>query len=180
MPPSLKSFDNEGNVIYLGTFPKVFCPGMRIGWVAADERILEKYILVKQGADLHSAGITQRNISMYIDMYDLDEDIEKIRLVYKSRRDAMNSALLAELPAGTCFTYPEGGLFTWVELDGDIDTRELLEECLENKVAFVPGASFFPNGGGTNTMRLNYSNMPEDRTAEGIKVLGGIIRHRLH
>lgn len=179
MFPSLKSFDNEGSVIYLGTFSKVFCPGMRIGWVAADESILEKYIMVKQGADLHSAGITQRNISMYMDMYDLDKDIEKIRLVYKNRRDAMHTALLAEFPSGTRFTHPEGGLFTWVELEGNIDTRELLEECLVHNVAFVPGAPFFPNGGGHNTMRLNYSNMPEDRIAEGIKVLGGIIRHHL-
>jgi 2-aminoadipate transaminase len=173
--PSLASFDREGSVIYLGTFSKVFCPGMRIGWVAADERILEKYILVKQGADLHSAGITQRNISMYMDMYDLDEDIEKIRLVYKGRRDAMHNSLLACFPMGSKFTHPEGGLFTWVELPGEIDTREMLGECLENNVAFVPGSSFFPNGGGKNTMRLNFSNMPEDRIVEGIRVLGGII-----
>lgn len=178
MPPVLKSFDTEGKVIYLGTFSKVFCPGMRIGWVAADEKILEKYILVKQGADLHSAGITQRIISIYMDMYELDEDIEKIRLVYKSRRDAMCSALLSELSSGTRFTYPEGGLFTWVELEDDIDTKELLEECLKSNVAFVPGTSFFPNGGGTNAMRLNFSNMPEDRIAEGIRVLGQIIRRR--
>jgi 2-aminoadipate transaminase len=173
--PSLASFDKEGNVIYLGTFSKVFCPGMRIGWVAADERILEKYILVKQGADLHSAGITQRNISMYMEMYDLDEDIEKIRSVYKGRRDAMHKALLECCPGGSKFTHPEGGLFTWVELPGDIDTREMLAECLDNNVAFVPGSSFFPNGGGKNTMRLNFSNMPEDKIKEGIMLLAGII-----
>ena len=173
--PSLASFDKVGSVIYLGTFSKVFCPGMRIGWVAADEHILEKYILVKQGADLHSAGITQRNISMYMDMYDLDEDIEKIRLVYKGRRDAMHAALVDWFPKRSRFTHPEGGLFTWAELPGDIDTRQMLEECLESNVAFVPGESFFPNGGGKNTMRLNFSNMPEDKIKEGIMVLGDII-----
>lgn len=98
MLPSLKSFDKEGNVVYLGSFSKVFCPGMRIGWVAADERILEKYVPVKQGAVLHSAGITQRNLSMYLDTYDLDEDIQKIRLIYKSRRDAMYNAILRSSP----------------------------------------------------------------------------------
>ncbi len=180
MLPSLKSFDNDGNVIYLGTFSKVFCPGMRLGWVAADERILEKYVLIKQGADLHSAGITQRNLSMYMDTYDLDEDIKKIRTVYKNRRDAMHNAISVEFPAGTRFTHPEGGLFTWVELDGRIDTRELLAECLEHNVAFVPGDSFFPNGGGRNTMRLNYSNMAEDKITEGIKLIAGIIRKKLN
>ncbi len=176
--PSLASLDTEGVVIYLGTFSKVFCPGMRIGWVAAGERVLEKYILVKQGADLHSAGITQRNISMYMDTYDLDQDIERIRKVYKSRRDAMQEALSAELPGECRFTRPEGGLFTWVELPGGIDTRKLLEECLDYNVAFVPGDSFFPNGGGRNTMRLNFSNMPENRICEGIKVLAEVIgRH---
>jgi 2-aminoadipate transaminase len=176
--PSLASLDTEGNVIYLGTFSKVFCPGMRIGWVAADEHVLEKYVLVKQGADLHSAGITQRNISLYMDTYDLDQDIEKIRTVYKSRRDAMQEALSAEFPGECRFTHPEGGLFTWVELPGGIDTRKLLEECLDHNVAFVPGDSFFPNGGGRNTMRLNFSNMPENRICEGIKVLAEVIgRH---
>ncbi|HEX2945019.1 MAG TPA: PLP-dependent aminotransferase family protein [Clostridia bacterium] len=178
--PSLKSMDTEGIIIYLGTFSKVFCPGMRIGWVAADERILEKYGLVKQGADLHSSNITQRNISAYMEMYDLDSDIERIRLVYKSRRDAMHKALLADFPGGARFTHPEGGLFTWVELEGDINTRELLVESLGSNVAFVPGESFFPNGGGKNTMRLNFSNMPEEKITEGIKILGDLIKRRVN
>jgi len=177
IPPSLKSFDKKGLVIYLGTFSKVFCPGMRIGWVAADESILEKYILVKQGADLHSSGLTQRIISMYMDMHDLDADIEIIKEVYQSRRDVMLKAMNEEFPACVRFTYPNGGLFTWVELPENINTRKLLEECLDENVAFVPGGSFFPNGGGENTMRLNYSNMPEDRIVEGIKRLGMIIRN---
>ncbi len=178
--PSLKSLDTEGFVIYLGTFSKVFCPGMRIGWVAADEKILEKYVLVKQGADLHSSNITQRNISAYMDLFDLDEDIDRIRQVYKGRRDAMHEAILSEFPEGTRFTHPEGGLFTWVELKGDINTRELLAESLDSNVAFVPGESFFPNGGGKNTMRLNFSNMPEEKITEGIKVLAGLIKKHLH
>ena len=178
--PSLKSMDTEGFVIYLGTFSKVFCPGMRIGWVAADDRILEKYVLVKQGADLHSSNITQRNISAYLEKFDLDSDIENIRKVYKSRRDAMHEAIQSEFPDGTRFTHPEGGLFTWVELNGDIDTRELLEESLANNVPFVPGESFYPNGGGKNTMRLNYSNMPEEKISEGIKILAGLIRKHLN
>ena len=177
--PPLKAFDTKGLVVYLGTFSKVFCPGMRIGWVAADGDILEKYILVKQGADLHSSGLVQRNISMYMDLYDLDEDIERLKEVYRSRRDVMLAAMKAEFPEGVRYTYPGGGLFTWVVLPERIDACELLEECLKNNVAFVPGGSFFPNGGGRNTMRLNFSNMPEDRIAEGIRRLGRMLRVRL-
>lgn len=176
MLPPLKAFDSRGLVIYLGTFSKVFCPGMRIGWVAADTDILEKYVLVKQGADLHTSGLTQRNISMYMDMHNLDEDVEKLKQVYRSRRDVMLASMKTEFPKGVRFTIPGGGLFTWVELPGCIDACELLVECLKSNVAFVPGGSFFPNGGGRNTMRLNFSNMPEDRIEEGIKRLGRIIR----
>jgi DNA-binding transcriptional MocR family regulator len=176
MLPPLKSFDTKGLVIYLGTFSKVFCPGMRIGWVAADEDILEKYILVKQGADLHSSGLTQRNISMYMDEHDLDADVEKLREVYRSRRNAMLAAMAVEFPEYAKYTHPDGGLFTWVELPEGMDTAKLLQEGLKNNVAFVPGGSFFPNGGGRNTMRLNFSNMPEDRIREGIKRLARIIR----
>lgn len=179
MLPPLKSFDTSGLVIYLGTFSKVFCPGMRVGWVAADSSILEKYILVKQGADLHTSGLTQRNISMYMDKHDLDEDVEKLKTVYRSRRDVMLASMKTEFPEGIRFTSPNGGLFTWVELPGEMDSYKLLEECLKNDVAFVPGGSFFPNGGGRNTMRLNFSNMPEERIEEGIKRLGRIIRKQL-
>lgn len=180
MLPPLKSFDTRGLVIYLGTFSKVFCPGMRIGWVAADESILGKYILVKQGADLHTSGLLQRYISMYMDLHNLDEDVEKLRNVYRSRRDVMLASMKAEFPEGVRFTFPGGGLFTWVELPGDMDSYELLEECLKCNVAFVPGGSFFPNGGGKNTMRLNFSNMPEVRIDEGIKRLGRILRIHLN
>lgn len=179
MLPPLKSFDTRGIVIYLGTFSKVFCPGMRIGWVAAEEGILEKYILVKQGADLHSSSLTQRSIAMYMETHDLDADVDRLREAYKSRRDAMLSAMEAEFPGNVKYTHPGGGLFTWVELPEGTDSCKLLEEALKFNVAFVPGASFFPNGGGRNTLRLNFSNMPEDRIREGIKRLGQIIKAEL-
>ncbi len=176
MLPAIKSFDDEGLVIYLGTFSKTFCPGLRIGWVAAEQKILEKYIIVKQGADLHTGSLAQREIEKYMELYDLDGNIEKIRKVYKKRRDVMLAAMEKEFPEGVKFTYPLGGLFTWVELPCHMDARELLVKSLENNVAFVPGGSFFPNGGRENTLRLNYSNMPEERIVEGIRRLGKVIR----
>ncbi|KAB3531784.1 aminotransferase-like domain-containing protein [Alkaliphilus serpentinus] len=173
--PSVKSFDTEGRVIYLGTFSKTFCPGLRIGWVYADKELLHKYILIKQAADLHSNSMSQRELDKFLELYNLDEHIEKIKVVYRKRRNIMMDTIKESFPEGLKYTYPEGGLFTWVELPKDINARDLLIKALEVNVAFVPGGSFFPNGGRENTMRLNFSNMPEDRIKEGIQRLGKVI-----
>ena len=174
--PSLKSMDEKGLVIFLGSFSKIFCPGYRIGWVAAEPEILNKYITIKQGADLQASTISQREVATYIDMFDLDAHVEKIKAVYKARRDLMLNTMKETFPAEAKFTYPEGGLFTWVELPAEMDAKEIMVKCLEKNVAYVPGGSFFPNGGKENTFRLNYSNMPEDKIVEGITKLGEVLK----
>ncbi|MCL5780924.1 MAG: PLP-dependent aminotransferase family protein [Bacillota bacterium] len=176
MLPALKSFDTKGLVIFISTFSKVFCPGLRIGWIAADANFLKKYILIKQGADLHTSSISQGEIAKFIELYNLDANIEKIKKVYRRRRDIMLKTMEEEFPENVNFTYPQGGLFTWVVLPPHIKAADLLVRCLKHNVAFVPGDSFFPNGGVTNTMRLNYSNMPEERIVEGIKRLAKAIK----
>ncbi len=174
--PSIKSLDTRGLVIFVSTFSKIFCPGMRIGWIAAAANFFEKFVLIKQGTDLHTSSISQREISMYLDMFDVDAHVRKIVDLYRRRRDAMVAAMDAEFPAGIRHTNPQGGLFTWVELPAGTDSVALLKRSLERKVAFVPGDSFFPNGRGENTFRLNYSNMPEARITEGIGRLAAVIR----
>lgn len=176
MLPALKTFDTKGLVMFFSTFSKTFCPGLRVGWIVADKRFLEKYILVKQGTDLHTSTISQREISKYIELYDFDANIVKIKDVYRRRRDIMLQTMKAEFPETIKFTYPQGGLFLWVELPLHIKARELLLRCLKDNVAFVPGDSFFPNGGVENTLRLNYSNMSEERIVEGIKRLAKVIK----
>jgi 2-aminoadipate transaminase len=177
--PALKSMDELGLVIFLGTFSKIFSPGMRVGWVAAPLPILEKYVLVKQGTDLHTSTLAQMQLAGYLEMFDLDANLVRVREAYRRRRDAMVRALEREMPPGVRFTRPSGGLFLWVELPGQLDAREVLVACLERDVAFVPGGSFFPNGGHENTLRLNYSNMPEERIEEGIRRLGTVLRELL-
>lgn len=174
--PALKSFDKDGVVIYLGTFSKTFCPGFRLGWVCADPAILSKYIIVKQGADLQPNTIAQRAAAAYMEEHNLNEHIEKIKAVYKKRRDVMINAIRKEFPAECKYTYPQGGLFTWVEIRSDLNSVNVLEEALKQKVAFVPGNSFFPNGGKDNFFRLNYSYMPEDKIVEGIQRLGSVLK----
>ena len=177
--PSLKSLDTKGLVIYLGTFSKIFCPGYRLGWTCAAPEILTKFNVCKQGADLQASTISQMEVNKFIEMYDLDAHVEKIKECYSKRRDVMLKAMEDEFPDCVEFTHPQGGLFTWVTFPEGIDAGEMAKKCLEKNVAYVPGASFYPNGGVYNTCRLNYSNMPEDKIIEGIKRMGEVLREEL-
>ncbi|GBG55655.1 aminotransferase [Sporomusaceae bacterium FL31] len=176
IPPSIKSLDRKGIVIFVSTFSKTFCPGLRIGWIAADQNLIEKYVLIKQGADLHTSSISQREISKYLDLYDFDANIVKIVQVYRQRRNAIVEAMQNYFPDDIKFNRPQGGLFTWVELPKHFKAVELLQSCLQQDIAFVPGDSFFPNRIVENTFRLNYSNMPEERIFEGIQRLAKVIK----
>jgi len=174
--PPVKSFDKEGIVIYLGTFSKTFCPGLRIGWVAASSGIIRKYVLAKQGADLQANTMSQIELYKFLEEYDFDEHIKTVRNIYRKKRDVMLETMKAEFPSNLKYTYPHGGLFTWVELPKGICAEEILKKVLEQKVAFVPGSSFFPNGGNENYFRLNYGTMSEDLIIEGVKRLGKVLR----
>ncbi|MCD4714230.1 MAG: PLP-dependent aminotransferase family protein [Clostridiales bacterium] len=173
--PAIKSFDTEGRVVYLGTFSKTFSPGLRIGWVCASPLLLNKYITVKQGADLQASSISQRELNAYLENYDFDAHIGSIINTYKKRRDLMLSEMDKTFPKAAVYEIPKGGLFAWVMLPEEIDAKEIMVTAVENKVAFVPGGSFFPNGGKENSMRLNFSNMPEEKIIEGIGRLGKIL-----
>lgn len=173
--PALKSFDIKGLVIYLGTFSKIFCPGYRLGWTCASKEILKKFITCKENSDLQTSTISQRELSKYMDDYDLDEHVEKIKSTYKKRRDLMLSCMKEEFPDEVSFTHPNGGLFTWVKLPEKLNAQELMEKCVENNVAYVPGGFFFPSGNKENYFRLNYSSCKEEKIVEGIKRLGKVL-----
>jgi 2-aminoadipate transaminase len=140
---------------------------------------MRRYVMIKQSADLQSSSIAQREIALYLQTYNIDEHIAKIVAVYKERRDVMLAAMVEHFPLGIKYTTPAGGLFTWLELRADMDAAEILKLALQEKVAFVPGAAFFPNGGKRNYLRLNYSNMPIARIQEGVKQLGKVL-HRVY
>ncbi len=178
-PPSLKSMDARGQVVMLGTFSKIFCPGVRVAWVCGEPAFLESFCNLKQAADLHTSTISQYEIDAYLSDYDIEEHIKRLVSVYRERRDLMIRTMDAAFPKEVVFTRPEGGLFTWAEMPEHVNARELFLKALEKKVAFVPGGAFFPNGGHENTMRLNYSNMPPERIVEGIERLGAAIREYL-
>ena len=177
--PALKSMDDEGLIIYMGTFSKILAPGYRVAWICANDTIVGKVNLIAQAAALQTSTISALVISKYLDMFDVDEHVEKIREVYKHRCELMINTMRECFPPEARFTDPDGGLFTWVELPETINTRELASKALEKKVAFVPGSGFFPNGGNNCCMRLNYSCMPDDRIVEGIHRLADVIKEAL-
>ena len=177
--PSVKSFDKTGQVLCTGSFSKIFCPGFRIGWIAGDKELIRKYVLIKQGTDLQCNTVAQMVIAKYLELYNIDDHILKIVALYKKRRDIALQTIQEHFPKNVHYTHPEGGLFTWVELPENVSARDILELALQSKIAFVPGGSFFPNNERENTLRLNYSNMSEDKIKAGLTTLGGIIRNYL-
>jgi 2-aminoadipate transaminase len=177
--PSLQSLDRDGVVIGLGTFSKILAPGLRLAWMAIPDSLYETVLLAKQPADLHSSTISQMAVWEVCQNGFVDRHLNTIKAVYRERRDAMLDALETHFPASARWTKAQGGLFVWAELPGEIDTRELLVEAVRQKVAFVPGQSFYADHSGQNTMRLNFSNVTPDRLHLGIERLGRAIQQRL-
>ncbi len=166
----------RGNVIYLSTFSKILAPGIRLAWVVAPPEVITKLVQAKQGADLHTPTFNQLVAYEVAKTGFLDEHIKLIRKVYHERRDVMLGALDSYFPSGVEWTHPDGGLFLWVETPENVDTTELLKEAVKENVAFVPGVSFFPSGGGHNTMRLNFSNASPEKIRTGISRLGKVLQ----
>lgn len=169
----------EGNVIYMSTFSKTLAPGLRLGWVVAPVEVVARLVQAKQGADLHTTTLTQMLAYEVVRTGFLDGHVREIRKVYRERRDVMLEAMEEHFPEGVRWTRPQGGLFLWATVPEEIDTAELLEDAVEEKVAFVPGFAFFADGQGHNTMRLNFSYCAPEVIQEGIRRLGRAIEKQL-
>ena len=173
--PSMKSYLPK-NTIVLGSFSKVVTPGLRLGWVCAGMDVMEKIVVAKQSSDLHSNYLSQRAVYQYLVDNDLDEHILKIREVYKRQRDLMVSTIEKHFPQEVECTKPEGGMFLWVTLPENVSSLRLFELAAKENVAFVPGRAFYVDGGGDNTLRLNFSNADEEKIEDGIKRLAKVIK----
>lgn len=173
--PPLAVLD-PGNVVYLGTLSKIVSPGIRTGWAFGPAPIIERLSILKQGADLCTSVLNQMFAEEYIDSGLWLKNIENLKPIYRSRRDAMLKALEKSFPADAQWTRPQGGLFIWATLPEFLDTQKMLPLAIKQKVAYVPGTAFYADGRGVNHMRLNFSYADEDLIAEGIKRLGKVIR----
>ncbi|MDD6050003.1 MAG: PLP-dependent aminotransferase family protein [Clostridiales bacterium] len=172
--PSIKSYDKEGWVVFLGSFSKIISPGIRVGYMAGDPRILRKCTVGKQSSDVHTSNLTQAIVDQFLRQKLLPEHIRSICASYKEQLDTM-LAELATFPEGTTYTHPEGGLFIWVELPAHLDALEMLNTCVARGVVYVPGTHFFAEGGHHNTLRLNFSNSTVEQIHKGMAIIREVI-----
>ena len=176
--PAIKSYDKEGWVVFLGSFSKIISPGLRVGYMVGNPRILRKCTMGKQSADVHTGNLNQAIVDQFLRRNLLPDHISAICKSYKAQMEAMLDELAA-FPEGTKYVRPEGGLFIWVELPEGIDCKALLDKAVERHVAYVPGTHFYAHGGHENTFRLNFSNSTIDQIHTGMKVLREIIEEAL-
>ena len=169
----------SGNVIYLSTFSKTLAPGIRLAWVIAPPPVITQLIHAKQGTDLHTSTFNQMVAYEVAKDGFLYEHAKLIRKTYKERRDVMLDTLSEYMPEGVSWTHPKGGLFLWVTLPDCLNCQDLFKDAVAEKVAFVPGDSFYAEGGGFNTMRLNFSNACPEKINEGIFRLSNVLKKHL-
>jgi 2-aminoadipate transaminase len=169
----------RGNVIYLSTFSKTLAPGLRLGWIVAPTEVARRCVMAKQGMDLHTSSFVQMVAYEVVKDGFLKGHVRRIRHVYRERRDIMLDAMARHFPPSIRWTRPHGGLFLWVTLPEVVYAAVVLEKAVANKVAFVPGTAFYPDGGGRNTFRLNFSNAQPEQIKIGIKRLGEVLATEL-
>lgn len=177
--PPLAGLDPRAPVIHLGSFSKTLAPGLRLGYAISDDRMIRALVIAKQAADLHSGQLVQTATARMLATFDYEAHLGKLRALYGERLSAMLSACARSLPRGTTWTEPDGGLFVWATLPAGFDAQELLRQAMLDRVAFVPGAPFYPRDPDRATLRLNFSNRPPELISEGMARLGNCLQRML-
>ncbi|MGB8248602.1 MAG: PLP-dependent aminotransferase family protein [Chlorobium sp.] len=173
----LKAIDPEGiDICYTGSFSKILGPGLRLGWLLAPEPIASKCELLKQSADACSPSFTQVLADAFIRSGKIYPYIEKVRLEYKTRAEAMSAALREHLPGYVRWNEPSGGFYIWLNLPESADASEIMKKSIEGGAVFVAGKTFDPDGMKNNALRLSYCNNTPEEIGRGIPVVADAIR----
>ncbi len=172
--PSIKSFDEDGIVIYAGSFSKLLAPGIRVGYIVAPSPIIAKMTVGKQASDVHTPVFSQMLVDKWMEQNDIDAHIEKIREIYRRKLNLMCDLIDSELGDFVKYVRPEGGLFVWCELPENVNMLDFVTDCIANKVAVVPGSAFMINDEATNCFRMNFSTPSDEKIVEGMKILGKV------
>lgn len=177
--PAIFSLDADKQVMVLGTFSKLLCPGLRLAWIMAPTEWMDRMVVAKQSMDLCCPTYTQLIIAEFMKRGLLPRQIDRIRKLYAKKREVMLEALRRHMPKGVEWTEPEGGLFLWVKLPKNMSANTLFPKAVENKVVYVVGSAFHCNGKGQNTMRLNFSYPSEEQINKGIERLAKMITENM-
>jgi 2-aminoadipate transaminase len=166
------------NTILLGTFSKTVVPALRIGWVVAPKPVIDKMVIAKQAADLHTNSFSQYVLYQYLISNDPTTHIARIVTQYAAQKQAMVEAISRHFPESVKYTNPDGGMFLWATLPNNISSMKLFEVAVKDGVCIVPGHPFYIGKNDVSTMRLNFSCMDEATIEEGIRRLGKAV-HQL-
>jgi DNA-binding transcriptional MocR family regulator len=178
VPRAIRSMDHEG-VVYLGSFSKTIAAGLRVGWAVAPHAVREKLVLAAEAATLCPSNFTQLTVSEYLRTQPWMDQVKAFREIYRERRDALLSTMGQVFPAGTRWTVPQGGFYSWVTLPDGIDATAMLPRAVSALVAYVPGTGFYIDGQGRDSMRLSYCHPTPERITEGVRRLAGVIEAEL-
>lgn len=175
--PTLKSLDTEGRVIFLGSFSKILAPGLRLGWAVASEELIHQLGLLKLAADTQCSTLNMAMVSLFLEEYDIEQHIQTLRTVYRRKKELMLNTIRQTFPKDVAFTDPSGGLFTWLTFPEGFDAAVFMREHAlpKAKVAYVPGATFFPVRQEANHARVSYSTQPDAMIVKGISALGELL-----
>ncbi len=175
--PPVKSMDERGRVVYVGSYSKIISPGMRVGFVCAPAEITAKIVVAKQVADVHTNQFFMMLVSGLLERFNLDEHIELSRKIYVEKRDAMLAAMQRSFGNKVSWHVPDGGLFIWANLPEGMDGAALCNLAKDRKVAAVPGSAFLCDQNAvSNGFRLNFSMPSLDAIDRGIKIFGECIK----
>jgi len=175
--PSLREFLPEQTII-TGSFSKILAPGMRLGWIVAPMEIMEQIVIAKQASDLHSNYLSQRIAFEYLQQGTIETHISKIQEAYKNQCECMLKVMTETFPDSVTYTRPHGGMFVWVTLPENCSSLDVFDAALKEQVAVLPGTPFYIDGGGKNTMRLNFSNSTDQKIITGIQRLAQVIKNQ--
>lgn len=175
--PTIKSMDEDGIVIYAGTFSKVISPGLRVGFTVAPAPIVQKMVVCKQTSDVHSNIFGQMICHEFMTKYDYEAHLDRNREVYRKKCELMSGLIDEHLGKYVTYVKPQGGLFIWLELPKQVDTVGFCTAAVESKVATVPGTAFCADTNGTShCFRTNYSTPTDEQIVKGCEILGEVAK----
>ncbi len=179
--PTIKSFDTQGRVVYLGSFSKILSPSLRMGWLVAAPDLLQELLALKGGSDLESSNLTMHGIDAYMAENDLDAHITEIQNRYREKKNAMVAAMNRYLPAEAHFTNPDGGFFLWLTMPAGFDMGAFMKQHLlpESNISYVPSANLYATSAQVNGARLNFTGPTLEQIDTGIKALGDALKTAL-